>query len=211
MAKLVATERTGNTQSSRNELRNTGKVPAILYGYKVENTSVAVDENEFIKVIREVGRNGVIELELESKTTQVMVNDYQFDSLKNKIEHIDFIAINMDIERTVDVNVVVVGEAAGANEGGVVEQPNFTVQVTARPADLPEEIEIDVTDLEVGSAIHVGDIRDNFKFTIEDEDDFVLATCHIPAEEPEEDEDTEEAVEGEEEPKAEAKEASEEE
>lgn len=204
MAKLVATDRTGTAQSSRNNLRNAGKVPAILYGYKVENTSVSVDENEFIKVIREVGRNGVIELEFDNNTTQVMVNDYQFDSLKNKIEHIDFIAINMDIERTVDVNVITTGEAAGLNEGGVIEQPNFTVQVTARPADLPEEIEIDTTNLNVGEAIHVGDVRNNFKFTIEDEDDYVLVTCHVPVEEPAEDAE----AEGEEET---AEEASEEE
>ncbi|MGJ5710662.1 50S ribosomal protein L25, partial [Staphylococcus equorum] len=91
------------TRSDLKTLRNTGKVPAIVYGYGTKNTSVKVDEVEFIKVIREVGRNGVIELGVGSKTIKVMVSDYQFDPLKNQITHIDFLAINMTEERTVEV------------------------------------------------------------------------------------------------------------
>ena len=103
MAKLVANSRESLTKGELNELRAAGKVPAVLYGYNVENTSVTVDEVEFIKLIRKIGRNGVIDLELDGKTVQAMVNEYQFESLKNRVDHIDFIAINMDEERTVEV------------------------------------------------------------------------------------------------------------
>lgn len=194
MAKLVANSRESLTKGELNELRAAGKVPAVLYGYNVENTSVTVDEVEFIKLIREIGRNGVIDLELDGKTVQAMVNEYQFESLKNRVDHIDFIAINMDEERTVEVSVVTVGEAAGEKEGGVVEQPNFVVEVTARPADIPEELEVNVEALEIGDSITVGDIRDKFSFTIENEDDTTLAMVSVPQEEVEEDaEDSEEA------------------
>lgn len=196
MAKLVANSRESLTKGELNELRAAGKVPAVLYGYNVENTSVTVDEVEFIKLIREIGRNGVIDLELDGKTVQAMVNEYQFESLKNRVDHIDFIAINMDEERTVEVSVVTVGEAAGEKEGGVVEQPNFVVEVTARPADIPEELEVNVEALEIGDSITVGDIRDKFSFTIENEDDTTLAMVSVPQEEVEEDaEDSEEATE----------------
>nr|WP_068128639.1 50S ribosomal protein L25/general stress protein Ctc [Nosocomiicoccus ampullae] len=196
MAKLVANSRESLTKGELNELRAAGKVPAVLYGYNVENTSVTVDEVEFIKLIREIGRNGVIDLELDGKTVQAMVNEYQFESLKNRVDHIDFIAINMDEERTVEVSVVTVGEAAGEKEGGVVEQPNFVVEVTARPADIPEELEVNVEALEIGDSITVGDIRDKFSFTIENEDDTTLAMVSVPQEEVEEDaEDSEEAAE----------------
>lgn len=196
MAKLVANSRESLTKGELNELRAAGKVPAVLYGYNVENTSVTVDEVEFIKLIREIGRNGVIDLELDGKTVQAMVNEYQFESLKNRVDHIDFIAINMDEERTVEVSVVTVGEAAGEKEGGVVEQPNFVVKVTARPADIPEELEVNVEALEIGDSITVGDIRDKFSFTIENEDDTTLAMVSVPQEEVEEDaEDSEEAAE----------------
>ncbi|MDK6863692.1 MULTISPECIES: 50S ribosomal protein L25/general stress protein Ctc [Nosocomiicoccus] len=196
MAKLVANSRESLTKGELNELRAAGKVPAVLYGYNVENTSVTVDEVEFIKLIRKIGRNGVIDLELDGKTVQAMVNEYQFESLKNRVDHIDFIAINMDEERTVEVSVVTVGEAAGEKEGGVVEQPNFVVEVTARPADIPEELEVNVEALEIGDSITVGDIRDKFSFTIENEDDTTLAMVSVPQEEVEEDaEDSEEATE----------------
>lgn len=71
-----------------------------------------------------------------------MVSDYQFDPLKNQITHIDFLAINMTEERTVDVPVHLVGEAAGAKEGGVVEQPLFDLQVTATPENILNQLKL---------------------------------------------------------------------
>ncbi|MDN8910359.1 50S ribosomal protein L25/general stress protein Ctc, partial [Staphylococcus aureus] len=76
------------TLSYLKHLRKSVKVPAVVYGYCTKNVSVKVYEVEFIKVIREVGRNGVIELGVGSKTIKVMVADYQFDPLKNQITHI---------------------------------------------------------------------------------------------------------------------------
>ena len=194
MAKLASSKRAEKSkQSELKELRSTGKVPAVVYGYETENTSLSVDENEFIKVIREVGRNGVIDLEVaDSGTTQVMVNDYQFDALKNQITHIDFIAINMQTEVTVDVQIELTGEAPGQKEGGVIEQPLFEVSVTAKPADIPETIEVDISELNIGDSIHVEDIRSKGNFVIENEDADSLVIISAPTEEPEEDENAEE-------------------
>lgn len=197
MAKLASANRETKTRSAINQLRKTGQVPAVVYGYQVENTAVAVDEIEFIKVIREVGRNGVIDLELGGKPTKVMVTDYQFDSLKNQITHIDFVAINMKTEVTVDVTIELTGEAKGADEGGIVEQPIFEVQVTATPDNIPESLELDVTELEIGDTLYVSDVSTTGNFTIENEEDEALVTV-VPPQKEEEPEDEEEGEEGEE-------------
>ncbi|WP_210146295.1 50S ribosomal protein L25/general stress protein Ctc [Staphylococcus sp. GDY8P29P] len=196
MASLKSIIRQGKqTRSDLKTLRKIGKVPAIVYGYGTKNTSVKVDEVEFIKVIREVGRNGVIELGVGSKTIKVMVSDYQFDPLKNQITHIDFLAINMSEERTVEVPVQLTGEAVGAKEGGVVEQPLFDLEVTATPDNIPESIEIDISELDVNDSYSVADIKVSGDFTIENDPEESVVTVVPPTKEPTEEEI--EAMEGE--------------
>src|SRR5699024_7797150 len=196
MAALKSIIRQGKqTRSDLKTLRNIGKVPAIVYGYGTKNTSVKVDEVEFIKVIREVGRNGVIELGVGSKTIKVMVSDYQFDPLKNQITHIDFLAINMTEERTVEVPVHLLGEAAGAKEGGVVEQPLYDLEVTATPDTIPEAIEVEISELEINDTISVADIKITGDFKIENDPEDSVVTVVAPTEEPTEEEI--EAMEGE--------------
>ncbi|PNZ67855.1 50S ribosomal protein L25/general stress protein Ctc [Staphylococcus croceilyticus] len=196
MAALKSIIRQGKqTRSDLKKLRNTGKVPAVVYGYGTKNTSVKVDEVEFIKVIREVGRNGVIDLGVGSKTIKVMVSDYQFDPLKNQITHIDFLAINMTEERTVEVPVHLVGEAAGAKEGGVVEQPLFDLEITATPENIPEAIEVDITELQINDSYSVADIKVSGDFTIENDPEESVVTVVPPTDEPSEEEI--EAMEGE--------------
>ncbi len=197
MSKLKATIRQGKqTRSSLNKVRNEGKIPAVVYGYGTKNTSVKVEEVDFIKLIREVGRNGVIELEVGSNTVKVMVSDYQINPIKNKITHIDFLAINMKSELTVDVVVNLVGEAEGVKEGGVVQQPLFQLSVTATPDDIPENIEVDVTELNIGDTITVGDLKADKAYTINNEDEEAIVSVVPPTvEEPAEEG---EAAEGEE-------------
>lgn len=209
MTSLKAIIRQGKqTKGSLNKIRNEGKIPAVVYGFGANNTSVKVDEPEFVKVIREVGRNGVIELGVGSKTIKVMVSDYQIDPIKNQITHIDFLAINMKSELTVDVVVNLTGEAVGAKEGGVVQQPLFQLSVTATPDEIPESIEVDVTELNVGDSILVGDLKANKSYTINNEDDeaivSVVPPTVAPAEGEEEEEAEGEAVEATEEVKEEA-------
>ncbi|SLD07032.1 ribosomal protein L25, Ctc-form [Mycobacteroides abscessus subsp. massiliense] len=105
-----------------------------------------------------------------------MVSDYQFDPLKNQITHIDFLAINMSEERTVEVQVQLVGEAVGAKEGGVVEQPLFNLEVTATPENIPETIEVDISELQVNDSLAVSDIKISGDFTIENDPEDSIAT-----------------------------------
>ncbi|HEC2158876.1 50S ribosomal protein L25/general stress protein Ctc [Staphylococcus delphini] len=196
MASLKSIIRQGKqTRGDLRKIREAGKVPAVVYGYGTKNVSVKVDEVEFIKLIREVGRNGVIELGVGSKQIKVMVSDYQYDSLKNQITHIDFLAINMTEERTVEVPVHLIGEAAGAKEGGVVEQPLFNLEITATPDSIPEYIEVDVTELNINDSLSVADVKISGDFTIENDAEDTIVSVVAPTEEPTEEEI--EAMEGE--------------
>ncbi|HGH0859273.1 TPA: 50S ribosomal protein L25/general stress protein Ctc [Staphylococcus pseudintermedius] len=195
MASLKSIIRQGKqTRGDLRKIREAGKVPAVVYGYGTKNISVKVDEVEFIKLIREVGRNGVIELGVGSKQIKVMVSDYQYDSLKNQITHIDFLAINMTEERTVEVPVHLIGEAPGAKEGGVVEQPLFNLEITATPDSIPEYIEVDISELNINDSLSVADVKVSGDFTIENEAEDTIVSVVAPTEEPTEEEI--EAMEG---------------
>lgn len=195
MASLKSIIRQGKqTRGDLRKIREAGKVPAVVYGYGAKNVSVKVDEVEFIKLIREVGRNGVIELGVGSKQIKVMVSDYQYDSLKNQITHIDFLAINMTEERTVEVPVHLIGEAPGAKEGGVVEQPLFNLEITATPDSIPEYIEVDISELNINDSLSVADVKVSGDFTIENEAEDTIVSVVAPTEEPTEEEI--EAMEG---------------
>ncbi|KIL52514.1 50S ribosomal protein L25/general stress protein Ctc [Jeotgalibacillus soli] len=177
---LKATTRKGFKKSDRNGLRKEGKLPAVVYGYNVNNTSIAINEMELIKTIRDVGRNGIIDLDIEGNKQKVVLSDFQSDFLKDQIVHADFLAVNLSSELEVDVSVKLIGESAGAKEGGVVQMILHTLSVSAKPNDIPDSIEVDISKLEIAESISVGDIRDQFQFTMNHEDDETIVTVLTP-------------------------------
>ncbi|OED30954.1 50S ribosomal protein L25/general stress protein Ctc [Planococcus maritimus] len=196
--KMTAAKReTGKPHSALTDLRGEGNVPGVVYGYKMETTSIVMSEIDLIKTLRESGRNGVISLDIDGKSTNVVLSDYQMDSLKGNFKHVDFLAINMSEEIDVDATVHVIGESAGEKEGGVVTQPNREVHIRVKPNDIPDSVDIDVSELEIGDSVSVSDIRDKFSFEILNDDDFLLISVTAPRTE-EEMEELETADEGEE-------------
>lgn len=196
--KMTAAKReTGKPHSALTDLRGEGNVPGVVYGYKMETTSIVMSEIDLIKTLRESGRNGVISLDIDGKSTNVVLSDYQMDSLKGNFKHVDFLAINMSEEIDVDATVHVIGESAGEKEGGVVTQPNREVHIRVKPDDIPDSVDIDVSELEIGDSVSVSDIRDKFSFEILNDDDFLLISVTAPRTE-EEMEELETADEGEE-------------
>lgn len=187
----------GTPHSSLTELRGKGDVPGVVYGYKTDTLSVSVSEIDLIKTLRESGRNGVINLDIDGKTLNVVLSDFQRDALKGSFKHVDFLAINMREELEVAVTVHTTGESVGEKEGGVVNQPNREVNVKVKPSDIPDYLDVDISALEIGDHVSVGDIRDTVSYEILDEDDFLLVSVTAPTveEEPEEEEEGEAATE----------------
>lgn len=181
---LKATQRKDHKQSATKQLRKSGEVPAVLYGKEDESTSIAVNRIELVKTVRDEGRNAIISLDVENgKTKDVMLHDYQMDPIKDELLHADFYIVDMQEEMDVEVSLRLEGEAPGAKEGGVLQQPVFELQVRAKPADIPEEINVDVSELEIGDSISLSDIPRASNYELTDDEDTTLATVVPPTEE----------------------------
>ena len=193
---LAAKERVDGKRSNLRLIRENGGIPAVVYGHNQDNTPIEVNGKELRKTLQDVGRNGIIELQLENDKKNVMLTEYQMDSLTNKFIHVDFLAVNLSRKVTAGVPLVAVGTPAGVKEGGILQQTLHEVAVTARPKDLPESIEVDVSNLQIGDAIYLKDIEEQVSAAIETEGDEVIASVLAPKLEPaveEEQTDEEEA------------------
>ncbi|PWW19020.1 large subunit ribosomal protein L25 [Cytobacillus oceanisediminis] len=184
-AVLQAKERKGSRNSHLTALREEGNIPAVLYGSKLESKSIYLSGADFLKTIKEVGRNGVFSLDLNGNKFDVMLGDYQSNPLKNEIVHADFLAVDMTKEITADVRVVLVGDAAGVKDGGVMQQSMHEVSVTATPSNIPSAVEVDVTDLQVNETLTVADIKGNRGYEINNEEEQVIASILPPRQEEE--------------------------
>ena len=149
-------EKTG--KSAAHFLRREGWVPAVLYGLKEETISLQVKEKEFAGIVKESGENAVIDLEIGGEADSAVhgiVKERQFDPVWGKLLHIDFLRISLTQKLTAEVPVVTIGESAGEKEGGILEHVLRHVEVECLPDKIPENIEVDVTGLEIGDSIHV--------------------------------------------------------
>jgi len=182
--KLKATKREDHKSSATKKLREQGEVPAVLYGKDKETKSIAVNSIELVKTVRDEGRNAIISLDVEDdKPVDVMLHDYQMDILKDELIHADFYIVDMTEEMDVDVAIRLDGEAVGTKEGGVLQQPLFELVVRAKPNNIPDEIVVDVAELDIGDSITIADLPKSDKYEILEEEDTAVATVTAPTEE----------------------------
>jgi large subunit ribosomal protein L25 len=168
---LEVTKREVRPRSLRNKLRHEGKVPAIVNGYQVDSTPIAVNAAELEKLLRENGLNTVITMNLEGKKVNTLIKEFQSDTFTRALTHVAFVSVDMNEETEVEAEVTLVGEAAGVKAGGVLTQNLYNVVVSATPDKLPERIEVDITGLEIGDSLTVGDLEKNDDYTIVTEAD----------------------------------------
>ncbi|WP_144513546.1 50S ribosomal protein L25/general stress protein Ctc [Bacillus sp. FJAT-22090] len=167
-------------QKENAKLRKNGYIPAVVYGYQMDSQAIAVEEKNLSKTIREVGRNGVMKLEVDGKTVNVVLSDYQMNILKGQMIHADFLAINMQEELEVNVLVNAIGNSVGVSEGGLLQQPNREMTITVKPSNIPEGIDVDVSEMAIGDTLTVADIRGKLDYAITNEDDYTLFTVSAP-------------------------------
>lgn len=182
---LEVSKREVRPRSLRNKLRHEGKVPAIVYGYNVESTPIAIDGQIFSKLLRENGANTVITMTIDGKKVNTLVHKVQTNTFTNHFEHVEFLSVNMSEETEVETEIVLVGEAAGVKAGGVLAQNLYTVIVSATPSNLPERIEVDVTNLNLGDAITVADLPENNDYKVVSNGEEQIAAVAAPTEEAE--------------------------
>lgn len=178
---LSVTKREAGHRSTLSQLRKGGAIPAVIYGYNLDSTPISISAKEFKKSIQKNGQNSVFSMELEGKKVNVVVSEIQQCSLKDEVNHVDFLAINMSEALEADVPIKLVGESIGVSEGGILMQPNLEIKIKVKPAELPEVIEIDITNLKIGETITVAEIRESIGFDVVSEDDHILVTLMAPA------------------------------
>ncbi|MCM3729310.1 50S ribosomal protein L25/general stress protein Ctc [Neobacillus cucumis] len=182
---LQAKERKELRHSATKQLRNNGNIPAVVYGANVESKPVFVSSADLTKTIRTVGRNGVISLDVDGNKYDVILSDYQEDSFKKEILHVDFLAVDKSSKINVEVRLALVGEAIGVKDGGVLQQSIHQLSITSTPDNIPQQIEVDISNLQVGETILVGNIPTGGGFTINHEDEEVVASILPPRQEEE--------------------------
>ncbi len=153
--KLEVTPRTGKAYKAR----QAGNVPGVVYGPKQAPINVSILQTTMEKTVRDAGESTIIVLEGIGAPVEVLIQDVSFDSTRGGIQHVDFYAIEAGKELTVDVPLEFIGEAPAAKLGGSLTKVLHEVEVTCRPADLPQHIDVDVSSLvDFEAQIHVRDL-----------------------------------------------------
>jgi large subunit ribosomal protein L25 len=174
---LEAQKREPGTKNAARRVRVAGKIPAIIYGAGKESSSVAVDPRQVLRILKsESGHNTIFDLALDSDRVKAMIVDWQFEPIKGTLLHVDLQRIAMDKRLTVTVPVVLKGEPAGVKtEGGILEQLTREIEIECLPADIPKNIEVDVSHLVFGVEVRVKDLPHNPKLKFLTDEDQMIA------------------------------------
>ncbi len=201
LIELHAKSREKKGKGAARKLRAANAIPAIVYGAKVEPVMLSIETSVFEKIVRENGTTGLFfDLKIDGGNTKmVMLKDIQKDAFGLRYMHLDFHEIDMDAKVSVTVPVETEGVAAGAKEGGLLQVIRRELDILCKPKHTPESIMINISELNIGDAIHVEDLDLGEDIEIPHEVNFTIATVVPPTtaaseDIEEEDEDSEEVV-----------------
>ncbi len=170
-ATLEVVKRDGRGKNEANRLRAAGRIPAVVYGARKgsqvpQGVAVAVDPKALMHILHsEAGVNSLINLKLEGAESRVMVKEYQVDPVTNQLLHADFYQLAMDKAIVVAVPILVKGEPQGVKQqGGVLDFVTRDIEVLCLPTDIPDHIDIDVSELMLHQSIRVREIAPDPKW-----------------------------------------------
>ncbi len=203
LIELNAKARETTGKGAARKLRRDSRIPAVVYGAKTEAAKLSLDTISFGKIIRDHGTTGLFfKLKVDGGSNEeriVMLKDMQMDTFGLNYLHVDLHEIDMDTKVSVTVPVETIGESKGVKEGGLVQLIRRELDVLCKPADTPDSVQVDITELEVGDAVHVEDIDLGDAVEIPHEVNFTVITIVAPTTEEieegdEEDDELEEAA-----------------
>lgn len=191
---LNVEERKEVGKKATKQLRYTGKIPGIYYIHGEDSVPVAVDEKSLREILQ--SESSIIDLNFgKNKNTKCVIREIQWDPVYNAPLHVDFMGIKLTEKITVEVPVHLVGTPVGVKqEGGILQHIIREIEVECLPLDIPEHLEVDVSELEIGDAIRVEDIVIE-KVTILNEPNQTIAVVRPPTVIAEPTEEVEEAAE----------------
>lgn len=201
---LAADRRAGDGKGEARALRREGRVPAVAYGAGLDATPLSVDGLELFHALNtDAGTNAIIQLRFDGQTHLSLAREIQRHPVRRDVLHVDFVGVERDVKVTVDVPLSMEGEeeAPGAVEGGVLDQQLYTLSVEVLPLEVPDQIVVDVSEMELGDVLRVADLPLPSGVEALDDPERTVVTLTAPTveEEPEEEEvPEEELAEGEE-------------
>jgi large subunit ribosomal protein L25 len=186
-ARLEAVKRSTFGKNEANRTRAAGQIPAVLYGGvvvdgKPQAMPIAVDPKLLMNILHlGSGVNTLIGLKVGDEDVRVLMKEYQLDPVTNKLLHVDFYRIAMDKLLTVTVPITVKGEPKGVKQqGGMLDIVHHEVEVECLPADIPDHLELDVTELMLGQAIRLKDVATDSKWKPVTDPDIMLVHVITP-------------------------------
>ena len=186
-ATLDVVKREGRGKNEANRLRASGRIPAVVYGTAKdgkapEGVAVSVDPKAVLRILHsDSGANTLINLKLDGGESRVMVKEYQLDPITHQLLHADFYQLAMDKAITVTVPILVKGEPRGVKtQGGLLDFVTREIQVQCLPTDIPEHIDLDVTELLLNQSVRVRDLPQNPKWKAITDGDAMLVHIVMP-------------------------------
>src|SRR5262245_45585766 len=164
LAKVKVDVRSAAKKGAARRVRTGGSVPGVLYGRKREPIAVTFNEKELLNSLdKERRRNTVLKLTVrdagKSEEVTAMVRDAQINPLSRRLVHVDFLAVDLNAEVQVTVPLVLTGKPGGVANGSHPHQSMHMVPVAAKPAAIPTKLEVDVSALDIGDALHASDLK----------------------------------------------------
>jgi large subunit ribosomal protein L25 len=198
--KIQVEKRTGLGKNKVDKIRKESFVPGVLYGKDEETKHIQVDRRNFEKVYKSAGMSTLIDLELEGNVAPVLIKEVQKHPFKNEYLHVDFQQLNMNETVKLTIPIVLNGREHIAIQPSILVQQLDEIEIECLPNDIPQTIEVDVSNIDFNTPIFVSDLEifKNEDITVLREADDVIASLIQPTEEVEE--ETEEEVEADEVP-----------
>ncbi len=176
--KIKAQIREAFGTSSVKKYRRAGFIPAVAYGKGEKTLHLLIQEKEIYKLLKEVAEEtAIIEIEYDGKSKKAFLQEVQRDIISGKVIHLDFHIIHEEEKVSVSVPIVIKGQeiSPGLKKGGILEVHLHTIDLRAYPQNIPSHIEIDISNLDIGSSIHVRDIKLKDVEFEEDLDEVILS------------------------------------
>lgn len=177
LLKAEVREQTGTKFAVK--VREQGRIPAIMYGHKLEPVAISLDARNLVEGLHRGHR--VLDLQIGRGKEKVIVKDLQYDYLGKDIIHIDLMRVDVTETVKVTVPIELKGTAKGTHEGGVIEEHTDHLEIECRVTDIPESIVVLVKEVGVGDTLHAGDIELGEGVRLVSAADTLLVTCGLVA------------------------------
>ena len=155
--KLEIENRIKTRTKGSKDLRRKGIVPGVLYYAGEENVNISIEKSVLFHAINSGQR--IFEIDQDSEKQYTMIKELQYHPVTDEIIHVDLMRVRRSEKMTISVPLVLVGESVGVKEGGVLSQSLNQVEISCYPTDVPEQIELNIEDLELNSARSIGDLN----------------------------------------------------